>query len=98
MFNGGWFGQWGDSAPGLGHIFAAAWVRVRRRLVTGIVVLPYEVHTPLRHYMLFITKAQQTGHWGLHEWRLYRGRTGHQSFTLKLSRVLHNLLYYRVEK
>ena len=24
--DGGWFDQWGDSAAGLGHIFAAAWV------------------------------------------------------------------------
>ena len=35
MFNGGWFSRWGDGAAGLGHRFAAAWVRVRAAFGDG---------------------------------------------------------------
>ena len=35
MSNGGWFNRWGDSAAGLGHRFAAAWVRVRAAFGDG---------------------------------------------------------------
>eukprot|EP00964_Phaeocystis_antarctica_P067204 scaffold40666_cov40-Phaeocystis_antarctica.AAC.2 len=35
LSNGGWFNRWGDSAAGLGHIFAAAGVRVRAAFGDG---------------------------------------------------------------
>ena len=31
---------------------------------------------------MFITEASRTGQWGLHEWRLFGGRAGHQSFAV----------------
>ena len=35
MGDGGWFNRWGDTAAGLAHRFAAAWMRVRAAFGDG---------------------------------------------------------------